>query len=589
MIDDALLNDTLRRHFGHADFRPGQRDVIRAVLEGRPTLAVMPTGAGKSLCYQLPALLLRGLTLVVSPLVALMKDQVDGLSRRGIPAACLHSAQDESERAEAERDVEQGRSRLVFVAPERFRSTSFHRLLRDRPLSLLAVDEAHCISEWGHSFRPDYERLGDVVAELRPRRLLALTATASPDVRADIVRALRMDRPVVTVAGFDRPNIHLEVHRLRTEAEKRDTALRAVRAMSPAIVYAATRRQCDALTRHFAQQGVPVGAYHAGLEPEQRDRTQDAFLAGRLQVVVATNAFGMGVDKPDVRLVVHSEVPRAVEAYYQELGRAGRDGQPAVAATLFLPKDLFLQRHLLSLSSPEPRLVTAVVEALRHASRPLVKDELRRCLPARTGDAPLVAALAWLESIGLVERRYGARRLAVELSAPAHGESTLARLQTLLGGARGLLDEDEAVGALGLGSRAELDGLLRGLQRAGAIVVQRNRTLASYVSVPGRSLSKEDLGQLSDRASRDRRRFDRMLGLVCRARCRRASLLEALGEQVRRRRCGACDVCAGHRLAAVRSQQTQVPDDTALSWTVSPPIATVASVRAPSPRHVPPA
>jgi len=331
----------LRRHFGHEAFRPGQEDVVRAALAGRDLLAVMPTGSGKSVGYQLPALLLEGPTLVVSPLIALMKDQVDELRRRGIAAAALHSLATPAERRDAEEAMRAGRLRLLYVAPERFASPAFRRLLEETPLARFAVDEAHCVSEWGHDFRPDYRALGDAArgcrradgASGRPP-VLAFTATATPEVCRDIVALLGLETPAVFVAGFDRPNLFLDVRRVSGEIEKRRLLPDLVRARR-ALVYAATRKSAERAAETLVEAGVPAAAYHGGMDEPRRTNVQERFADGSLPVVCATNAFGMGIDRPDVEAVVHFEIPGSLEAYYQEIGRGGRDGRRADATLLW--------------------------------------------------------------------------------------------------------------------------------------------------------------------------------------------------------------------------------------------------------------
>ncbi len=331
----------LKRHFGHEGFRPGQEDVVRAALSGRDVLAVMPTGSGKSIGYQLPALLLDGPTLVVSPLIALMKDQVDELTRKGIAAAALHSLASPTERRAAETALREGRLRLLYVAPERFASAAFQRLLAGAPLARFAVDEAHCVSEWGHDFRPDYRALGDAARRCRRADgasgrppILAFTATATPEVRDDIVGLLGLEGPEVFVAGFDRPNLFLDVRKVSGEIEKR-ALLPELIGRRRALVYAATRKSASRAADALRGAGLAAEAYHAGLEEAQRTRVQNAFADGSLGVVCATNAFGMGIDRPDVEAVVHFEIPGSLEAYYQEIGRGGRDGRRADATLLW--------------------------------------------------------------------------------------------------------------------------------------------------------------------------------------------------------------------------------------------------------------
>src|SRR5687767_11010751 len=333
--------DLLHQYFGHPSLRPPQVPIVEAAMTGSDVLAVMPTGSGKSLCFQLPALALPGLTLVVSPLISLMKDQVDELVRRGIGAAALHSGQTTDERRDVLRRAHAGTLRLLYVAPERFASNHFLSSLDNWPVARFVVDEAHCVSEWGHDFRPDYRRLADAANACQrcdngPGRppVLAFTATATPEVRADIVALLGMREPEVFVAGFDRPNIELRVRPVSGDREKRALLPELVGGRR-SLVYASTRRSAEDATETLVEAGIAAAAYHAGLSDTERTRVQDAFASGKLQVVCATNAFGMGIDRPDLEAVVHKELPASVEAYYQEVGRVGRDGRQSVATLLW--------------------------------------------------------------------------------------------------------------------------------------------------------------------------------------------------------------------------------------------------------------
>ena len=341
------LRSALKRRFGYDEFRPGQREIMEATLAGRDALALMPTGGGKSLTYQLPATLLPGLTVVISPLIALMKDQVDRMVASGVPAAALTSAQDLDTRTRIEREVVAGRYHLLYVAPERLVSPDFLALLdevaRRQGLSLLAVDEAHCVSEWGHDFRPEYRQIGATRARFPRTPLLALTATATDRVRADIVAQLRLREPLIHIASFNRPNLVYEVQR-RDKGSYGDllTVLREVRReepSAPAIIYCQARKTVDDICERLNDDGVRALPYHAGLPAEERARNQDAFIRDHTPTLVATIAFGMGIAKPDVRLVVHMNTPRNLESYYQESGRAGRDGDPARCVLFYSPGD----------------------------------------------------------------------------------------------------------------------------------------------------------------------------------------------------------------------------------------------------------
>jgi ATP-dependent DNA helicase RecQ len=372
------LDRALAERFGLGSFRPGQRDVVEAVLAGRDVVAVMPTGAGKSLCFQLPAVLLEGTTVVVSPLIALMKDQVDGLRARGVAAAAIHSGLEPAERRGAEAALADARLALVYVAPERLASASFREALGRARVARLVVDEAHCISQWGHDFRPDYRRLGALRAELAVPAA-AFTATATPDVRADIARQLGLAAPAEFVTGFERPNLTLAVTNCRGRADKERALERVLTEVgTPGIVYAATRRNVDDWAAHLEARGLRAGRYHAGLRDEERTRVQDDFLAGRLDAIAATNAFGMGVDKADIRFVVHADIPGSVEAYYQEAGRAGRDGLPSRCVLLFSPADVRTQEFFLQGSNPSPALFQKVWELLgERLDDEAIEDALR--------------------------------------------------------------------------------------------------------------------------------------------------------------------------------------------------------------------
>ena len=356
------LEQALKSSFGFPSFQPGQRAIIADVLDGRPTVAVMPTGAGKSLCYQLPAVLLSGVTVVVSPLISLMKDQVDGLLARNISAVFLNSSQDVETQDALIADIAAGEHRLVYVAPERFKSTRFMRALGSVKIELLAIDEAHCISRWGHDFRPDYGRLGQVIQQLKPSRIIACTATATPEVRADIVEVLNLSKPAIHISGFLRQNLHLSAQLCRSEKTRERSLLsllaRPEFANGGLILYASTRRRVERIGALCSESlGEPVVIYHGGLDDTERTIAQDRFMSGEVRIAVATNAFGMGIDRTDIRGIVHLDLPRTLEAYYQEVGRAGRDGASAHCVMLFNAVDRRTHEFLIDLSHPEPQWV----------------------------------------------------------------------------------------------------------------------------------------------------------------------------------------------------------------------------------------
>ena len=405
--------------FGHAELRPGQAEVIADIFSGTPVIGVMPTGAGKSLCYQLPAVVLGdrgGVTLVVSPLIALMKDQVDALRGRGIPAIALTSQANAEEQREMLEGIRAGMYTLVYVAPERFRSPRFTDALRSvaASVALVAIDEAHCISEWGHDFRPDYRRLGQVIRELKPPRIAAFTATATPEVREDIAVQLGITGASLHVRGFDRPNLYYSVVASGGTADKTQKLIDLVRTREGgvALVYAATRKNAEAYSQALKKAGMRSRVYHAGLENGIREKAQDVFMANELDVIVATNAFGMGVDKSDIRLVVHADIPRSPEAYYQEAGRGGRDGKPTRCVLLFNHGDIRLQEFLIDASFPSPEVLRGLWKLL--AQQPslgkLMHDDeeleakLKPHLPGPPSTSTIGAAIRILERHGMLVR-----------------------------------------------------------------------------------------------------------------------------------------------------------------------------------------
>lgn len=373
--------EALTRYFGYDSFRPGQQGIVEALLAGRDVLGVMPTGAGKSVCYQIPAALSPGMTLVISPLISLMRDQVDALNDLGLPAAFINTTQTPDEQAMVFAQAAAGQIKLLYVAPERLETGRFRDFAARTPISLIAVDEAHCVSQWGQDFRSSYLGIGDFIAGLPQRPPVgAFTATATERVRRDIVGLLGLRNPAVTVTGFDRSNLYFDVVKLETKYKAAWVARYvADHTDESGIVYCATRKTTEALADTLNQMGHPAVAYHGGMSPDAREAAQRDFITDKVPVVVATNAFGMGIDKSNVRYVIHHNLPESIEAYYQEAGRAGRDGEPSRCTLLWNESDIVTRRRLLDNDYENERLTPEEQEIVRQSKRRLLDGMVGYC------------------------------------------------------------------------------------------------------------------------------------------------------------------------------------------------------------------
>ena len=443
------MQAVLSEHFGLDDFRGPQAEVIESVLAGRDVLLTMPTGSGKSLCYQLPALMLDGLTLVVSPLIALMKDQEDALRARGIPAFAVNSSLDAPERTKRLKAAVRGEVKILYITPERFRSPQFQELEGQLNIARLAVDEAHCISQWGHDFRPDYWKLGQYRERIGNPPTLALTATATTAVAGDICQALALDDPHVVREGIERPNLFLATTPIELAEEKVPVLADRIRAMDgPGIVYSSLIRDLENLSTELRRHGISSLVYHGKLSPSERRRMQDRFMKSEREVVLATNAFGMGVDKADIRFVLHAQVPRTLEAWTQEIGRAGRDGKPAWCELLYFQEDLAIQQNFVNWANPTREYLIGVFETLAGWGERLQAkdlDDLRdELLIKNRGDNRVSISLKWLEVLGVTSGAFETNNLRLvraldpaELPGFVGSEDKLrADLSSLLGMAR---------------------------------------------------------------------------------------------------------------------------------------------------------
>ena len=562
--------ELLRERFGLRDFRSGQAKVIAALLEGRSAAAVFPTGSGKSLCYQLPALMLPGLTLVISPLIALMKDQIDGLRKLGIPAERLDSSLDEEKYRQVTQDLRNGKLKMLFVAPERLSNERFLSLIKGHRICLLAIDEAHCISTWGHNFRPDYLKLPRAARELKVERVLALTATATPQVCNDMADALGIDHGDVTNTGFHRPNLELRV----TGARDEDRPGLLVRRLSerpagPTIIYVSLQRDAEEVAAHLQKSGFEAFPYHAGLSAELRASTQDSFMAGRIPIICATIAFGMGVDKSDIRYVYHYHLPKGYESYQQEIGRAGRDGELSICELFACPNDRTVLENFVYGDTPDQDSIRSLLDELFDSEEKIdiaVGDLSRRHDMRQLVVTTVLARLELMLLIRSEGHYYGSIRYASSLGEEeilAHyDDPQLSRLRALLGtGKRArkwvTLELDRALAITGH-SRDDHLRDLEDLQGKGLIQLQMSgyrqmfRRLVASVDVP------ETCGLLletfQEHEAREIDRIDRMLQYATREECLTAGLLEYFGEDINE--CGHCGICLDNQAAVLPEPRT---------------------------------
>jgi len=569
MLSHETINNVLQTYFHFTQLRPGQESAIISAIKGQDTMVIMPTGGGKSLCFQLPALILPGITMVISPLIALMKDQVDHLNALGIPATFINSSLTADEAKERLGEALNKKYRLIYIAPERFYNQSFFKTVQQLPISLVAVDEAHCISQWGHDFRPSYLQLKKFITALGRPPIMALTATATPEVREDIIKQLDLHQPQEIITGFARPNLSFEVIST-ADSQKKEIVLETIQKQPEAsgIVYVSTRQRADELVRYLQDYHIAAVEYHAGLNTAERQKLQNTFMSGRAKVIVATNAFGLGINKPDLRFVIHYDMPGTIEAYYQEAGRAGRDGQPSLCLLLYSPRDRYLQEFFIAGDNPSLDLILDIYEFLTTYPNDhilITYSTIKNALGLDTPDLAIGTALKILEREGYLAKTYEKTSQAMIQLAPKNiklidGQKALGpkakksleiwgklydryngKLRTGL-----YINLDTLANSLGY-KKDSLARVLKKLNDQGIIIYEPpfKGTEITLLKRCPREAVNLDRKALETKLAFAQHKLDQMENYVYHRGCRQQYILDYFGEHLAGN-CGQCDWCKGN-------------------------------------------